>query len=264
MRITFLGTGTSHGVPTIDCMLDDHARCPHGVCRKAEHERRYRRLRASLLVEVASQSLLLDTSQDFRQQMLENQVRRLDAVLVTHGHADHIYGLPDIRSYCRAQGAPIDVYGAAETLDVLRGAFSYAFVLPPAVGGGIPSLCMHLLDTPADVHGVRVTPIPVVHGALQGCQGYRIGDMAYIPDVKTIPPSSLELLSGLDLLILNCLRITPHSTHLSLAESLAYAAALKPCHCLLTHLTHDIDYQLEEPNLPAWVRFAYDGLQVDA
>jgi phosphoribosyl 1,2-cyclic phosphate phosphodiesterase len=261
MRITFLGTGTSHGVPTIDCMLDDYQRCPHGVCRKAEHDPRYRRTRASILVEVDGTCLLIDTSQDFREQMLANRVRQIDAVLYTHGHADHIYGLPDIRSYCRKQDDAIDIYASQETLDILYHCFDYVFHPSAFVGGGIPRLRPHVLESPARVakNGVLVTPIPVQHGALAGSQGYRIGDMAYIPDVKQIPPQSMDLLGGLELLIINCLRITPHASHLSLSESLALAQELRPRHCLFTHMTHDIDYAIEEQSLPPWIRFAYDG-----
>jgi phosphoribosyl 1,2-cyclic phosphate phosphodiesterase len=263
MRITFLGTGTSHGVPTIDCMLDNYCHCPQGVCLKAATDARYRRTRASILVHENGTSLLCDTSQDFRDQMLAQRVRRIDAVLYTHGHADHIYGLPDIRSYSRHQNGAIDVYGSQETLECLVNSFDYVFGAAHFVGGGIPELRPHLLAAPQEVGGVYVTPIPVAHGALKGCQGYRIGAMAYIPDVKVIPPASLGLLQGLDLLIINCLRTTPHATHLSLQESLDYVERIEPRRCLFTHMTHDIDYALVEPVLPAGVRFAYDGLVVE-
>jgi len=264
MRVTFLGTGTSHGVPNIDCMLNDYVRCPRGVCLKAAVDPRHRRTRASILVQTEGVSLLIDTSQDFYQQVLANRVRRIDAVLYTHGHADHIYGLPDIRSYCRHQGEAIDVYGSQETLGILRRAFEYIFDPPAYVGGGIPALRTHLLDGPLLVGGQRVIPVPVQHGTLLGCRGYRLGDLAYIPDAKAIPPDSLRLLEGLDLLILDCLRLRPHGSHLCLSESLAYARQLRPRRCLFTHMTHDIDYQIEERCLPEWVRFAYDGQVVEA
>ena len=263
MRITFLGTGTSHGVPSIDCMLNDYAHCPNGVCLKTAVDARYRRSRASVLVETGAAAMLIDTSQDFRQQMLRNRVRRIDAVLFTHGHADHIYGLPDIRSYCHHQGDAIDVYASQETLDILYRAFDYVFDPPAYVGGGIPQLRTHLLDGALEVLGQEVIPIPVEHGVLAGCRGYRMADVAYIPDVKVIPPNSLALLEGLDLLILDCLRLRPHGSHVCLRESLAYAEELRPQRCLFTHMTHDIDYQIEERGLPEWVRFAYDGQVVD-
>ena len=261
MRIILLGTGTSHGVPTIDCMLDNYLHCPNDVCRKAESDPRYRRTRASILVEINGKSLLIDTSQDFRQQMLANHVRRIDVVLYTHGHADHIYGLPDIRSYCRQQNDAIDIYGSQETLGIIQQAFNYIFHPPAFVGGGIPRLRPHVLDAPAglDGDGVVITPIPVTHGSLAGCQGHRIGNMAYIPDAKQIPLESMYLLQDLDVLIINCLRITPHASHLSLSENLAIAHRLCPKRCLFTHMTHDIDFEVEERSLPQWVRFAYDG-----
>ncbi|MBC7234652.1 MAG: MBL fold metallo-hydrolase [Chloroflexi bacterium] len=264
MRLVFLGTGTSHGVPTIDCMIDHYAHCPRGVCHKAQNDPRYRRTRTSLWVCSDGFSLLIDTSQDFRQQVLAQQVRRIDAVLYTHGHADHIYGLPDIRSYCRLQQGPIDIYGSAETIDILRRGFSYVFNPPPQVGGGIPQVREHMLDGSLLLGNLRVEPIPVVHGPLQGCYGYRLNDVAYLPDVHEIGAEAMARLQGLDLLILNCLRFRRHATHLSLEESLAYIEALRPRRSLLTHMTHDIDFEQDSALLPAGVAFAHDGLEVEA
>lgn len=263
MRVTLLGTGTSHGVPMLDCMLDDYARCPHQVCLKARDEARYRRTRASILVEANDSHILIDTSQDFYQQMMANRVRRIDAIVYTHCHADHIYGLPDIRSYCRHQGGAIAIYASAETLEGIRGAFDYIFDPPAFVGGGIPSVETHVLDRTTMVAGVAVTPVPVEHGPLSGCLGVRIGDTAYIPDVKRIPEGSLALLQGLDLLILNCLRLRPHGGHLTLDESLEYVRLLEPRRALLTHLSHDIDEDVEGALLPPGVAFAHDGQVVD-
>ena len=262
MRITFLGTGTSHGVPSIDCMLRQYAHCPHQVCLKAADNPRHRRLRASIYVEIGECGLLVDTSQDFREQMLRAQITHLEAILYTHGHADHIYGLPDTRSYSHQQSTPLPIYGSTETLTILRHAFDYAFRPPEFVGGGIPVMAPHELNSSTIIGGQLVQPVRVEHGPLEGCQGYRLGMMAYIPDAHCIPPESLELLEGLDLLILNCLRPRPHSSHHSLTESLAYVERLQPKQALFTHMTHDIDYELEEPYLPSNVRFAYDGLQL--
>lgn len=267
MRITLLGSGTSHGVPMLDCMLNGYVRCEHRVCEKALTDPRYRRTRASILVQQAGYNLLVDTSQDFREQMLSNRVARLDAVLFTHAHADHIYGLPDIRSYCAQQRAPIDVYGSADTLSSLHEAFRYIFEPNGYVGGGIPALTEHVLDAAGEVGPLRVAPIHVVHGPLNGCQGYRLEGgavaAAYIPDVKAIPDESLQQLQGLDLLILNCLRPRPHGSHLSLDESLAYATAIAPRRCLFTHMTHDIDPDVHGPLLPSWAAFAHDGQIVE-
>jgi phosphoribosyl 1,2-cyclic phosphate phosphodiesterase len=263
MRITLLGTGTSHGVPTLDCMITDYASCPVKVCRKAIDNPRHRRTRASILVQANGTDILIDTSQDFRQQMLANRVTRLDAVLFTHGHADHIYGLPDIRSYCRRQDGFIPIYGSEETLAMLDHAFDYVFHPPEYVGGGIPSLMPHLLNDRCQMNGLTIEALPVVHGPLLGCQGYRFGKVAYIPDVKRIPPESLARLRDLDLLILNCLRLRPHEGHLSLEESLDYAHQIAPRRCLFTHLAHDIDYETEAEQLPDWIDFAYDGQTVE-
>ncbi|NLG29505.1 MAG: MBL fold metallo-hydrolase [Chloroflexi bacterium] len=264
MQIVMLGTGTSHGVPTIDCMLDGYAHCPHRVCEKAATDPRYRRTRASILVLIDGQYLLIDTSQDFREQMLANHVPRIDAVLYTHGHADHIYGLADIRSYCHQQGGAIDAYGSPETLQTVRDCHNYVFRRPRYEGGGIPAIEAHALTDTGRVGGVEVTAIPVFHGPLSGCQGYRFGDTAYIPDVKVIPTESMGLLVGLDLFILNCLRVRPHASHLSLAESLDYATTLKPKRCLFTHMTHDIDFGMHQRGLPPWISFAYDGQIVES
>jgi phosphoribosyl 1,2-cyclic phosphate phosphodiesterase len=255
MQITVLGTGTSHGVPTLDCTISDGATCPRGVCLKALTDPRHRRSRASLLIETGECAILVDTSQDFRTQMLENRVRRIDTVLYTHGHADHIFGLPDIRSYTHRQKQAIDIYGSAETLASLDVSFGYAFHHPEYTGGGVPSLTPHLLDDGMALDGLAIETLPVEHGGLQGCQGYRIGDVAYIPDAKVIPQDTLDRMRGLDL--------TPHAGHLSLEESLAYARQVAPRRCLLTHMTHDIDYEIDSALLPEWASFAYDGLRLE-
>ncbi len=263
MRITFLGTGTSHGVPAIDCMLDDYAHCPLDICRKALVDSSYRRTRASILVQTSTSNILIDTSQDFREQMLKNRIKRIDTILYTHAHADHIFGLPDVRSYCRRQNDAIDIYASGKTLQTIKETFDYIFHPPDYLGGGIPSVRPHTLNHRQEIANVTIIPLPVEHGSAPGCQGYRIEDIAYIPDVHTIPEATLEQLQHLNLLIINCLRLRPHSSHLSLQEALSYANQLKPTHCFLTHMSHDIDYRLEQPHLPKWIRFAQDGLVIE-
>jgi phosphoribosyl 1,2-cyclic phosphate phosphodiesterase len=267
VHITFLGTGTSHGVPMLDCLLNGYVRCEHRLCEKALTDPRYRRTRASILVQQDGFSLLIDTSQDLREQMLANRVMRIDAVLFTHAHADHIYGPPDIRSYSEQQKRAIDIYGSVETLESLRESFRYIFAPTGFVGGGVPTLNPHMLEAPCRIGPFDVEPVHVVHGPLNGCQGYRLGGrpggVAYLPDVKSIPEASLAQLQGLDLLILNCLRPRPHGSHLSLPESLAYATALAPQRCLFTHMTNDIDPDVHGPQLTAWAAFSYDGLTVE-
>ncbi len=251
----------------LDCLINGYARCEHHICEKALTNPRYRRTRASILVEQDGFSLLIDTSQDFRQQMIANQVRRIDAVLFTHAHADHIYGLPDIRSYSEQQKRPLDLYGSAETLRSLRESFRYVFEPTGFVGGGVPTVNAHELAAPCTVGPFAIEPIHVIHGPLNGCQGYRLGGrpggIAYLPDVKRIPDESIAKLRGLDLLILNCLRPRPHSSHLSLPEALDYARELAPRQCLFTHMTHDIDPDQVWPDWPSWAAFAYDGYRVE-
>jgi len=264
MRIIFLGTGTSHGVPALDCMLGTFRNCRRDLYLRRRADRYLARTRASIAVETDEGTLLIDTSQDFRQQMLESRLPRIDAVLFTHTHADHVHGLPDIRSYCWRREGAMPVYGSSETLAELRASFRYVFERPEGyVGGGIPSLEPHVLDgRPSRILGLTVTPIPVEHGPLNGCYGYRLNDVAYLPDVKRIPETSKALLADLDLLILNCLRPREHVSHLSMQESLAYVGELAPRRCLLTHMTHDIDPAVHGRILPKNVAFAYDGLAV--
>ncbi len=179
MNTTILGSGTSHGVPPIDCIISDYATCPRGVCLKAQTDLRHRRSRSSLWVQTEHACILIDTSQDFCQQMLENGVTRIDA--------DHIYGLPDIRSYCQQQHQSIPVYGSVETLATLQRASDHAFRRPGYTGGGVPTLAADVLDDALALDRLCIETLPVVHGGLAGCQGYRIGDVAHIPDAKVTP-----------------------------------------------------------------------------
>jgi phosphoribosyl 1,2-cyclic phosphate phosphodiesterase len=262
MKITFLGTGTSHGVPQIDCMLQGYVNCAKGVCQASEHDPRHRRTRSSIIVEYNGRTVLIDVSPDFRQQALTARLMHLDAVLVTHSHADHIGGTPDIRSYTRA--APLPLYGSRECIDHIRRSYSYAFDPPEILGGGIPQLITIPVDSSFELFGRTVTPLAVEHGSLKGCLGFRINDMAYIPDVKSIPEETLAQLSNLRCLIIDALRETrPHSTHIILPESIAMARRLRPAACYFTHFCHDIHYIADAHWLDPWMSFAYDGLAVD-
>jgi len=263
MEVTFLGTGTSHGVPTLDCMLDDYHSCPRGVCKEALSDTRLRRTRTSILVTADGFSLLVDVSMDFREQMLRERVRRIDAVCMTHGHADHIGGIPDIRSYTRKMTEPLALYGSTETLDAVQSTFSYIFAANTFVGGGIPRLTCRPVDKPFTLGPLVVTPIPVTHGNLGGCFGYRIGNLVYIPDMKSMNDESKALCHGADVLILNCLRDTrEHVSHMILPESIALAKELSPRRCYFIHLTHDIHTGRPVAGLESWMAFAHDGERI--
>jgi phosphoribosyl 1,2-cyclic phosphate phosphodiesterase len=259
MKITFLGTGTSHGVPPIDCMIANHARCKKDVCRQSIDDPKHRRTRSSILVELSGKRLLIDVSADFRQQALANAVIAIDAVLITHGHADHICGIPDIRSYTGRSSPPLHVYGSPESMTSIRQMFQYIFSEKTFVGGGIPNIILDPVEGPFTLFNAEVTPLSVRHGNLQGCFGYRIDNMAYIPDMKSLNGATKDLIRNLDCLILNCLRDErEHSTHLILEESMDLARELSPRRCYFIHMSHDIHYALDAKKLDGWMEFSYD------
>jgi phosphoribosyl 1,2-cyclic phosphate phosphodiesterase len=264
MKITFLGTGTSHGVPSLDCMIDDHARCKKDVCRLSADDPRHARTRTSLLVEWEGKNILIDASIDFRQQALREKIRRIDAVLITHCHADHIGGLPDLRSYTRDKNFQLPVYGSPESMDALRQSFAYIFDPNTFVGGGIPNIETRTVNGPFNLLGKTVVPIAVEHGRLTGCLGYRLGPLVYIPDMKSIAEKKLEKCKGAELLILNCLRDErEHISHLILPQSIDYARRIGPKQCYFIHMCHDIHYKIDQINLEPWMEFSYDGLQIN-
>jgi phosphoribosyl 1,2-cyclic phosphate phosphodiesterase len=263
VKVTFLGTGTSHGVPSIDCMRDGHSRCRKGVCAAAEHDPKHRRTRCSILVEHDGKRILIDISMDFREQALRERIPSLNAVLLTHRHMDHVGGLPDIRSYTTEHELPL--HASAETLEEVTRSFQFAFDPKAFVGGGIPRLVPHAIEQPFDLYGVNIIPVPVVHGPLNGCFGYRIGDLAYIPDMKAIADDSLAKLKGVTCLILNCLRDERlHQTHMILSESMALARRVAPRRCHFVHMCHDIHYEQDAAQLEPWMSFAYDGQVIEA
>lgn len=262
MNITFLGTGTSHGVPPLDCMINNYETCPQDVCRMSISDPKHRRTRSSVLVETDTRSIIVDISEDFRFQALREQIKKIDCALITHTHADHVGGIPDIRSYTIDKTLPL--YGSENTIEQVRTTYSYIFDSSTFVGGGIPLLETIAVNDPFFIDSTCITPISVEHGRVAGCFGYRIGDVAYIPDMKNISVSEMEKLQGLDVLILNCLRRSrPHSTHLILPESIELARKLKPSFCYFIHMSHDIHYQLDSAALESWMQFSYDGLKVN-
>lgn len=250
LRVTVLGCGTSTGVPRVGCAC--------AVCRSDDP--RNKRLRSGLSLAYGGHTVLVDTPTDLRQQALREALSRVDAVLYTHAHADHIMGLDELR-VLGPRGRPVPCFGSESTLASLRRSFAYVFE-DGQEGGGKPRLSLHPIDGPFDLFGATVVPVPVLHGALE-VLGYRIGGFAYLTDCNHVPSSSLALLDGLDVLILDALRYRPHPTHFSIAEALEVAAQVGARRTLLTHLTHDVDYRRPEVALPANVELSYDGLTLD-
>lgn len=253
MKLVFLGTGTSTGVPSLCCD------CP--VCRSDEP--RNKRLRSSLLVEGEDHRILIDTSTDLRQQCLAHGICRIDSVLYTHHHADHVHGIDELRSFTHFNGIQIPCYGNAATLNQLKKNFSYIFQGGVQTGGGLPNLT--LVETPRDAFelgGVRVQPLDILHGRL-AILGYRLNDAAYITDCSGLPGETLDRLGGLDLLILNAVGFKPHPTHFCLDDALAAVEAIRPRRALLTHINHKFDHEVVSRHLPENVTLAYDGLSLE-
>lgn len=251
MNVTFLGTGTSHGVPMIGCD------CP--VCRSDDP--RDKRTRSSVLVESDGVTLLIDTTPELRIQALREGVRHVDAVLFTHAHADHVFGLDDIRRFNDLSGQSMPCYGNAETLATIRQAFEYVFV-QTQTGGGKPSLdLMPVEEGEFRVKGVAVQPVKLMHGKLH-ILGYRIGGFAYLTDVSRIPEQSMTLLADLDVLVIGVIRHQPHETHFSLPEGLETVEKLQPKRAFFTHIAHKLGHEETNAALPPHIRLAYDGLHI--
>ena len=264
MKITFLGTGTSHGVPPLYCMRKDFSLCKKNVCNESLTDPKHNRTRASILIEYDEKIILVDVSPDFRQQALREQIPNIDAVLITHIHADHVMGIPDIRSYTYELKEQLPVYGSEESTSGIKDMFRYIFDPDTFKGGGIPQLSLIDITEPFTLFGKTVTPIPVQHGPLTGCFGYRIDTIAYIPDIKQMNDEHKHLLKNLDCLILDCLREErQHVTHIILPESIEIARELKPKKCYFTHMCHNIHYKKDAVKLDPWMDFAFDGLKIE-
>ena len=252
MEILILGSGTSHGVPMIGCECD--------VCRSPNP--RNRRFRPSILVRHGGKAILVDTTPELRMQALTYDVRQVDAVLFTHTHADHIMGLDDLRRFNDLSRQEMPVFGDDETLADIRRIFNYIFRETQA-GGGKPRLTLHAVERDFELFGLRVRSFYVLHGTLP-VLAYRFDDgdrgVAYVTDVSTIPPESLDLMRGLDVLILDAVRFEPHATHFGLYQALDVIAEVQPRQAYLTHLSHHFDHDRVNAQIPTNVRLAYDGL----
>jgi phosphoribosyl 1,2-cyclic phosphate phosphodiesterase len=233
---------------------------------------RDRRTRPSILVEIeapppsafagAVRAILVDTSTDLRAQALANDVRRVDAILFTHSHADHVFGLDDVRRYNQMQRGAIACYADAGTLANLKRMFSYVFEPPRQKGGGIPQLSLFCIAGPFTLGGVEIVPVPLLHGHLP-VLGFRIGSFAYLTDCNRIPDASWPLLTGVRTVILDALRHRPHSTHFSVGEALAVSAQLGAERTYFTHICHDLGHAETNAQLPRGVELAYDGLVLE-
>lgn len=252
-KLTILGCGTSSGVPLLFC------KC--AVCRSRSPKNH--RLRTSGWVQVGEKSILIDTSTDLRQQALKHRIPRVDAILYTHPHADHVSGIDEIRSFNYIQKSRIPAFGNAWTCEELKSRYPYIF--KPAAkneGGGVPQIDLHEFHSSKkslDIAGVKVIPIALGHGKNE-CIGYRFDSVAYVTDCSYIPEESLQRLENLECLVLDCLRIAPHKTHLNLERALEVAARLRPKKTVLTHLGHDFDYKKGSKKLPRDVELGFDGL----
>jgi phosphoribosyl 1,2-cyclic phosphate phosphodiesterase len=251
-RLLFLGTGTSVGVPVVGCG------CP--TCTSADP--RDHRTRTSVIVGLPGGTLLVDTTPDLREQLLRERIGRIDAVLYTHDHVDHVYGLDDVRPLCFASGRPLPLYCEPRVERRIRSAFDYAFTGKPPLGGGVPDIVVEPIGTSAfDLLGSRVVPLRLEHGSFE-VLGFRFGDVAYCTDTNRIPEFTWPLFEGLDTLVLDCLRPTRHPTHFSLDEALAVVDRARPRRTLFVHMAHDMRHAEVAATLPAGVELAYDGLEI--
>ncbi len=252
MKLTFLGTGTSQGVPVVACQ------CP--VC--LSNNPKDQRLRASVMIETETQCLVIDAGPDFRQQMLTHSVLHLNGILLTHEHTDHIFGLDDIRAFNWVQKQPTDIYAEERVQIAIRRIFDYVFANYKYPG--IPQMHLHLLENkPFMIGNLEVMPIRGFHYKLP-VFGFRFGKIAYVTDVNRLEHAEINKLRGLDALVLNALRKEDHISHYNLDQALEIIAEVKPGKAYLTHLSHQMGFHDEvQPELPENVFLAYDGLEIE-
>ncbi len=250
MKAIILGSGTSTGVPMVGCSCR--------VCRS--RDRRDHRTRTSLLIRGdRGENILIDTSTDLRHQMIRHRIDEIHAVLYTHSHADHVNGIDDLRGFHYIHKRLVPCYGSVETIRHLQATFPYIFKGLERPGYA-PLLEAQVMGPDFDLFGCRITPVPLLHGPI-GSTGYRINDLAYLTDCSAIPDSSSPLLQGIDTLIIDALRYSPHPGHFNITGALEVIQRLNPRRAILTHLTHEVSHR-DSARLPPGVELAYDGMQL--
>ena len=247
-----LGVGSSAGTPVIGCQCQ--------TCRSNNPKNKRLRCSAAIMTDQGD-VILIDTGPDLRAQSLRAELTRADAVLYTHTHADHLHGIDDLRAFCQIQKKQIPLYGKSDAMQHIQDKFGYA-IRPAGDFWDLPVLSLNPITGPFELFGLTITPIPVKHG-YSDILGYRIGNMAYLTDVSDIPASSMSLLKNLDILMLDCLRYTPHYTHINVEQSLAFAGQINALDTYLIHMTHDIDYDKLSTELPDHIHVAFDGLKLN-
>lgn len=253
LRLTILGSGTSHGVPMIGCEC--------AVCTSPDP--RDKRTRTSAVFSYNDHHVLIDTGPELRGQCLAADIRIVHAILYTHHHADHVAGLDDVRRFNWLLKRPIDVYGSAATLAQVRRMFAYAFHDDPDYPSAKPELRTNEVTGPFELFGRRVMPIPLMHGSLP-VLGWRIGDMAFCPDCNQIPPDTRPLLDGLDVLVLDALRRRPHPTHFNLEQAIAAAREVGAARTYFIHIAHELGHAATNAELPKGMELAWDGMVVES
>lgn len=249
VELLFLGTGTSAGVPMIGCKCD--------VCTSTDP--RDKRMRPSVVISYGDTRVLVDTTPELRLQCIANNVDRIDAVVFTHAHADHIMGLDDVRRFNYSKGGPLDLWADERAFTTIQHCFSYAFKpLDPQIDVFRPQLVHRRIDGPFEINGVRWTPVPLMHGKLE-VKGFRVGRMAYCTDVNFIPAESFELLRDLEVLVLDALQYKKHVTHFSVDEAIEAARRIGAKQTLFTHIAHSLPHELTNRALPQGMRLAFDG-----
>ncbi|MBI5682205.1 MAG: MBL fold metallo-hydrolase [Deltaproteobacteria bacterium] len=251
MKVTILGCGTSTGVPVIGC--------PCSVCTSPNPKDK--RTRTSVIITINGKNILIDTSTDLRQQAIANNVQRIDAVIYTHPHADHIHGIDELRSFNMLQKEKIPCYGSEFTINRIKEMFNYIFTTEEKESWK-PELEIFKITSAFEVCDIKIQPVDVMHGQMS-IFGYRIENFGYITDCSLVPDKSKEMLKGIEVLVLGALREKPHPTHFSISQAVELVQELKPKQTILTHLSHNIGFEETNKSLPDGIELAYDGMEIE-